>query len=117
MREPRDTVDDGPCVDCRDGLACAEEWAAWHARADETEAAWVAEHGSTDGLTASARWLSLLDERPEADPETECPECGGGQRPHGGRARDGLAAIRRPGKLSSPGSRQARTHHGTVRSP
>jgi hypothetical protein len=65
------------CPDCRGGLVCAEQWAAWYGRADEVEAAYQAEHGCVEGLEASEEWQFLLDERPTDDEEIDCVECGG----------------------------------------
>ena len=55
------------CMECRGGLVCA----------DETEAGYVAEHGSVSGLESSDAWLLLVDERPSCPEETECADCGG----------------------------------------
>jgi hypothetical protein len=65
------------CTECRGGLVCADEWAAWYGRADEVEAAYRAEQGCLKGLEASEEWQILLDERPTCDKEIDCVECGG----------------------------------------
>jgi hypothetical protein len=65
------------CTECRGGLVCADEWQAWYARADEVEAAFVAEHGSVSGLESSDEWQLLVDERPTSSEEVECADCGG----------------------------------------
>ena len=68
---------EGRCTECRGGLVCADQWAAWYGRADEVEAAYEAEHGCQQGFEASEEWQILLDERPTCDEETDCVECGG----------------------------------------
>lgn len=65
------------CTGCRGGLVEAPEWTAWYARADEIEAAHLAEHGSLDGLEDSEEWLAHVDERPVSDEEIECVDCSG----------------------------------------
>lgn len=65
------------CTECRGGLVCADQWAAWYGRADEVEADYRAEHGCLEGLEASEDWQFLFDERPPCDEETDCVECGG----------------------------------------
>jgi hypothetical protein len=65
------------CTGCRDGLAGADEWSAWYARADEIEAAHLAEHGNLDDLDASEDWQILVEERPESPEEIQCVTCAG----------------------------------------
>jgi hypothetical protein len=65
------------CTACRGGLVCAEEWEAWHARADEIEAAHLGEHGSLEALESSEAWLAHYDERPTCEEETTCAACAG----------------------------------------
>lgn len=65
------------CTACRGGLVCADLYAAWYARCDEVEAAWLAEHGTIGGLDGSPDWLDVIDERPDGDEEIECVQCEG----------------------------------------
>ncbi|HEV2088568.1 MAG TPA: hypothetical protein VGR21_09675 [Cryptosporangiaceae bacterium] len=65
------------CTHCRGGLVCADQWETWYARVDEVEAAWLAEHGSRDGLDGSPDWLDLVEAKPECETEADCTACGG----------------------------------------
>jgi hypothetical protein len=65
------------CAVCRDGLVGAVAWSAWYARADEIEAAHLAEHGHLDGFHASAEWQLHVDDKPHGPEEVECEACAG----------------------------------------
>lgn len=65
------------CTTCRDGWVCCELWEAWYARRAELEEAWVAAHGSLDGLEQSPAAVELREAEPDCETEMECTDCRG----------------------------------------